>query len=81
MTASVPFAIDALSTQAALLSTPGIAPETALGIRLGATRVRCAMADMEAGGIDYTDNWRRLGDLVDAILKPSAAAETIQLAE
>lgn len=73
MTASVPFAIDVLSRQSALLDTPGIAPATELGIRLGVVRVRRVMADMRAGDIAETDNWQRLGDLVDAILSPTVS--------
>lgn len=76
MTASIPFAIDVLQRQAALLATPGIDPKTAVGIRLGAMRVRCAMNEVEAGDIAYTDNWKRLGDLVETILKPVPGRET-----
>lgn len=82
MSASVPFAIDVMSKQAALLAAPGVTPATEIGVRLGAVRVKCAMDAMEAGDIADTDNWRRLGDLVDAILKPAATVpETIQPAE
>lgn len=82
MSASVPFAIDVLSRQAKLLDTPGIAPATELGVRLSVVRVRRVMTDMEAGDIADADNWQRLGDLVDVILKPAAAAaKTIQPAE
>lgn len=81
MTASVPFAIDVLSKQAALLATPGIDPKTEVGIKLSAVRVRCVMADMEATDIAHTDNWRRLGELVETILNPAAASEASQAAE
>lgn len=75
MTASVPFAIDVLSRKAALLATPGVAPETVLDARLGAMRVRCPMAEMPGEAYSSADNWKRLGDLVDAILKPPTAAQ------
>lgn len=82
MTSSVPFAIDVLAKQAALLDTPSLDPKTAVGIRLGAMRIRRAMDGMKAGDIAYTDNWQRLGDLVETILKPTApASETSQPAE
>lgn len=82
MTASVPFAIEAVSIQAARLATPGLDPKDELGIRHSIARVRRVMNEMQASDIAYTDNWRRLGDLVDAILNPAAtAAETIQPAE
>lgn len=82
MSASVPFAIDVLSQKAALLAAPDVDPKTVLDARLAAMRVRCAMAEMPGEASSSEDNWQRLGDLVDAILKPAtAAAETIQPAE
>lgn len=75
MTASVPFAIDVLSRKAALLGTPGADPETVLDARLGAMRVRCAMAEMPGEAYSSSDNWKRLGDLVEAILTPATAAQ------